>query len=739
MKFENPFKLQNWKFKKFLIVILFFQISLLGLFALNKLGVNTPIIRPLVGFIYLSFIPGYLLLRILRLHNLSSIESFLYAIGLSLFMDMFVGFLINMLYPILGITDKPISEIPITLTMAGVIFLLCIVAYFRDKNYNNPDFIDLKDILNPQVLFLSLIPFMAIFGTYLVNYYHNNILLMIMIVVIALVALIVGFTNWIDKKYYPYAIWVMAIALVWHITLIGNNVHIADGERYVPILTLSHGMANLNINNNYFSIVGNTILTPMMVLFFGLSITTIYKLVYPFIISFISLGIYSYIKILKILKIEKEIFFAVFLYISKGSFFSVVIPRKQELAMFFLVLIYMVLFKSKSNLTAKNILLIIFMISLLWSHYGTASLFIGMILSALIIMHLLNIYIKNINFKTINFVVLCYIILYGGWYIFISNSSVIDSIVNIGNAVINSIIYDFNIESSRGGVVLTAVTSIFSIISKAIGISLLLFAIIGCLKSTIDIILRKVNNKYLPIYLSFSLYWFVILISTLLPYFAVMGVDRLSLLAYILLSPYTIIGFKTIIFEIYKRLRINNTTTYNLIITKKSIKIFSVILSFYLLLSTGFINEVFKCDVHSISLSRDSIMNYGDMRDIGTLYLFSPQDCDILMAKWISKNRNNCLKIWITKGNLDATGVFQTFGLIPYNELHPLTQNINISKLQSCYICLVRLNIKEKIGVENNKYASKLIWYNITNSKYYSQLKLCNKIYDNGGSQVLLS
>ena len=96
MKLQNPFKLQNWKFKKFLLIILGIQLSLLGLFTLNNLGIDTTILRPLMGFIYISFIPGYLLLRILRLHNLSSIESFLYALGLSLFMDMFVGFLMNM-------------------------------------------------------------------------------------------------------------------------------------------------------------------------------------------------------------------------------------------------------------------------------------------------------------------------------------------------------------------------------------------------------------------------------------------------------------------------------------------------------------------------------------------------------------------------------------------------------------------------------------------------------------------
>jgi uncharacterized membrane protein len=109
------------------------------------------------------------------------------------------------------------------------------------------------------------------------------------------------------------------------------------------------------------------------------------------------------------------------------------------------------------------------------------------------------------------------------------------------------------------------------------------------------------------------------------------------------------------------------------------------------------------------------------------------------MAKWISKNKNDNKKIWITKGRLDTVGIFQPYANIPYNELYPLRQNTNIFKIQNNYTCLYELNIKGKIGVEDNKYASKLIWYNITNTTYYPQLKYCSRIYDNGGSQILLS
>ena len=169
-KIKNPFKMNNWDTKSFLIVVFSIQLAYLGAVGLDKLDIQIPLLRQILRFIYLAFIPGYLLLRILRIHGLSSGESLLYAIGLSLFFSMFVGFLMNMLYPLLGITDKPIAEAPIILTMTLAVGILSVVAYIRDRDYEDPDYIPIKDILNPQILFLSLIPFMAIFGTSLVNY-----------------------------------------------------------------------------------------------------------------------------------------------------------------------------------------------------------------------------------------------------------------------------------------------------------------------------------------------------------------------------------------------------------------------------------------------------------------------------------------------------------------------------------------------------------------------------------------
>ena len=56
---------------------------------MNFIGINIPFLRDVLGFIYLTFIPGVIILRILKLHEIGSIESFLYSVGLSLATIMF--------------------------------------------------------------------------------------------------------------------------------------------------------------------------------------------------------------------------------------------------------------------------------------------------------------------------------------------------------------------------------------------------------------------------------------------------------------------------------------------------------------------------------------------------------------------------------------------------------------------------------------------------------------------------
>ena len=62
MRIKNIFRVNDWKISEFFIFVYSVQFALLGLTLLGVLGYEVPLIRPVVGFIYLTFVPGALLL-----------------------------------------------------------------------------------------------------------------------------------------------------------------------------------------------------------------------------------------------------------------------------------------------------------------------------------------------------------------------------------------------------------------------------------------------------------------------------------------------------------------------------------------------------------------------------------------------------------------------------------------------------------------------------------------------------
>ena len=93
MQIDNPLRLNDWDAKPFLEFVLSVQSAVLVLIGLSAVGIEIPVIRPLVCFVYLTFIPGFVVLRILGLHALNVIETYVYTVALSIAVLMFTGYL----------------------------------------------------------------------------------------------------------------------------------------------------------------------------------------------------------------------------------------------------------------------------------------------------------------------------------------------------------------------------------------------------------------------------------------------------------------------------------------------------------------------------------------------------------------------------------------------------------------------------------------------------------------------
>lgn len=79
IKIPDIFQLNDWEPKKFLRMMIVIQIAMLGL-----IGLDIPILRQVIGFLYLTFVPGVVILRLLKIHRLGGAESILLSTGISL-------------------------------------------------------------------------------------------------------------------------------------------------------------------------------------------------------------------------------------------------------------------------------------------------------------------------------------------------------------------------------------------------------------------------------------------------------------------------------------------------------------------------------------------------------------------------------------------------------------------------------------------------------------------------------
>ena len=105
-------------------------IIFLGLSYLQFLGAGIIIFKGITGFFILTFIPGFIILRILKLHDLDISKSLLLSIGLSLSYIMILGVALSIIYPKFGIL-KPLSFNPLFYTLFTSLIILLTIAYIR--------------------------------------------------------------------------------------------------------------------------------------------------------------------------------------------------------------------------------------------------------------------------------------------------------------------------------------------------------------------------------------------------------------------------------------------------------------------------------------------------------------------------------------------------------------------------------------------------------------------------------
>jgi uncharacterized membrane protein len=373
---------------------------------LGLIGLDIPGLRQLAGFLFLTFVPGILILRILKIHNIGLIESLLYSVGLSIAFVMATGVVVNFALPPLGVS-QPLTVAPLAMIFTVFFLILCFLAYKRDKDFrrSNPPPEDNEKIAKlgssstiKPFLLAVLLPLLAILGTSLVNSYQSNYLLLALIFIIAILVILVAFNKFIPEQVYPFMILMMALALLYQTTLISNYLVGSDihQEYYWGKLIIENGYWDAAIPGGINSCLSIVMLAPVYSLLLNMDVAWLFKIIYPLFFSLLPLTLFQ---IFRSQIGSRYAFLAAFFFIAMPMFFMDLTQlARQQISELFFVLVILLMVDRKLTLMQRTILVIVFSFGVVVSHYGMGT---GYVIGYLACGALLLIFIKSRPGRTV--------------------------------------------------------------------------------------------------------------------------------------------------------------------------------------------------------------------------------------------------------------------------------------------------------------------------------------------------
>lgn len=388
----NPFRINDWSLSEALKAVFLALGILWALIGLDALGIDLPLVRGVVGVGYLLFVPGILILRVLRIHQLDSTRTTLFAVGLSIAAIMGIGLFMNVVFPMLGI-EHPLTLVPVVGTVSVVTVILAVVSYLRDWAFADDATIDWKRALSPPALSLCLLPFVAIFATYAMNVYGSNIGLLGLLVIIAATAFWICASNSFPKEFYPLAVFAIALSMLYFASLISSNVWGWDvqEELYHANLVLTNGVWNTSLQGSTNAVTSVTLLAPILSLTSGVNVIWLFKIVYPLVFAFVPLALFVTVGTQAN---DKIAFLSAFFVSSLFTFFGEMPAlARQEIAELFLVLLLVLTVDKYRSVAEKRrvyVLLAVFASSLVVSHYALALIYLAYVTIAWLALFLVD-------------------------------------------------------------------------------------------------------------------------------------------------------------------------------------------------------------------------------------------------------------------------------------------------------------------------------------------------------------
>jgi uncharacterized membrane protein len=698
-------------------------------------------VRQVLGFIFLVFIPGFLIVRTLRIERPHFSETLVLSVGLSLSFLMMIGVGINELGS-LNILTSPLATEPLFIAINVIVACLCVVSYFTNKEYIG---------LYPQdwvkfwkYLPFLLLPLLSLIGVLFVFYFQSNILLIFVIVLITIVFAISILKEKLSS-YHPLIIISIVLAILLSSALMSNYVYGDDiqSEFHTFIETknaLSWNPQNYTTvqqssDNTMLSI---SILPTVLSNLLNIEPSWVFKIVFLIIFSLVPLGLYElYQKQWS----QKVAFVSVIFFVANYVFFTGMLSDAKQMIgeLFYVILFLELLTKNVTSYKSSWVILVFALFGLIVSHYSMDFIFIIIIFATWFGGKIFckKIY-TGINSSIIAFTS-CLVFF---WYVYIIptvGAGPFGKFVGVIRTTIASFLSDFFQISSRGEDVQIAlgVSSSHSIIHSA-GTLLYDITILAILIGFISLVIISRKDRSKREYtLIVSANMALLILAIALPQFAgFLEMGRLYQILLLFLSPLFVLGCD-FVFKTFSRIRKQKILKLNNVNTEASYSLVLalIVLVPFFLFQSGLIYEITN-DSSPSSFS----LSYYKMQDSSLLI----QESDVFSAQYLSKYGN--INYTPTYADTIAqTHVLQSYSTINQGLIFLLSNSTEITRadgvtpialrdLANSYIYLRQFN------VQNNKvwwYQRQGLSFNLTELPILNSTQaFVSRVYSNGYSEV---
>ena len=336
---------------------------------------DIPILRQVSGIVFLTVLPGMLIIFLFKLNKLEITEKVVLTIGLSIAFLMFFGLLLNQAGLFFGY-DSPLSAGNLLLWLNLALIALLIAAYLRNRDAftSNPFGFELNTKGKLCLLLPATFPLLSILGMRLLNTSDNNIALLALLFLIpAAIIVITLLRSGVSEDTYPLAIFITAAAIALMFWLRSEHIWGAD-------IHYEYYLSRISLLNQYWSIIDYGPVDAC------LSVTLL-PVIYQSLLQmqgeeYLFQGIFALIWVFTPLVVyviarkyvrQLYAFMAAFLWISQTMFLFG--DARIRPALFFFALAIMVLSHDKIRGARQTVLLLAFMASVIISHYSTAYIF----------------------------------------------------------------------------------------------------------------------------------------------------------------------------------------------------------------------------------------------------------------------------------------------------------------------------------------------------------------------------